>query len=406
LRLVNAFLEHIFANLNNGAHPWKDSLIVTTDSYFPVTDNTPRLAVIIPSLEGGGAERVVINLLNEFSIKHHVQVDLIVFQHTGALLNEVPKSVTLHNLNSRRAATSIFKLYSYLYKSKPTAILSHLAHTNILSSLVRLVLWRRPRLYVVDHIPITQYLGAIENPIIKRLHLILIKLLYPLATRMFSVSSGIREELAELLPRSEHKIFTIYNPITPISESHEPSRDTATIIPKGRFILGLGRLVEQKNFGFLIRAVAPVLEEKTLNLLIAGVGPQKSFLKDVARQSGVEHRVFFLGYVEDPSALIQKADVLALASLYEGLPTVLIEALAFGTQIVSTDCKTGPTEILCSGKYGWLSPIGDFAAFRENLTAALDRPLPKQHLQTRARDFDRSTSATRYLELMCIPRNV
>lgn len=379
---------------------------MTTHSYFPVIKKPLRLAVIIPSLEGGGAERVVINLLNEFSVKQHVQVDLIVFQRTGALLHSIPRSVKLHSLDSSRAAASVFKLYYYLYKTKPAAVLSHLAHTNILSALVRIILWKRPRLYIVDHIPITQYLDAIENPIIKRLHRLLINFLYPSATRIFSVSSGIREELAELLPRSQHKVFTIYNPITPISESYGISCNIAMLIPKGRFILGLGRLVEQKNFQFLIRAAAPVLQEKTLNLVIAGIGPQIDYLKDIARQSGIEDRVFFLGYVAKPSELIRKADVLALASLYEGLPTVLIEALAFGTQVVSTDCPTGPNEILCGGKYGWLSPVGDFDAFRENLTAALDSPLPPSHLQIRARDFDRSKSAMRYLDLMRISGNV
>jgi glycosyltransferase involved in cell wall biosynthesis len=167
--------------------------------------------------------------------------------------------------------------------------------------------------------------------------------------------------------------------------------------------LGVGRLVKQKDFPTLIRAFARVRAGRPVHLLLLGRaknGKKRRRLTDLIDSLGVTADVQLAGYVDNPLAYMKRAAVLVLSSAWEGLPGVLIEALACGCPIVSTDCPSGPSEILDGGKYGRLVPIGDDAAMAAAINATLDAPPARDALRARAEDFSADRAIDRYLAVL------
>jgi glycosyltransferase involved in cell wall biosynthesis len=169
-------------------------------------------------------------------------------------------------------------------------------------------------------------------------------------------------------------IETIYNPVindqmlTNAKEpvTHEWFKSMGILV-----ILGVGKLEPQKDFPNLIHAFAKVHETRPARLVILGWGPDRPELEALIQTLGLEADVALLGYVENPYAYMARSSVFALSSAWEGLPTVLIEAMALGLPVVSTDCESGPAEILADGKYRYLTPVGDSAALAEGILRVL-----------------------------------
>lgn len=165
-------------------------------------------------------------------------------------------------------------------------------------------------------------------------------------------------------------------------------------------ILGVGRLVPQKDFSTLIKAFARVHQHQPAHLVIMGEGRQRAELTLLTQSLGVAKGVWMPGFTDNPYAFMRMASVLVLSSIYEGLPNVLIEALACGCPIVSTDCPSGPSEILKNGLYGPLIPMGDVIALEKALILTLKTPPPKSQLLARAEDFDIQKISREYLAVL------
>ncbi len=156
---------------------------------------------------------------------------------------------------------------------------------------------------------------------------------------------------------------------------------------------------EAKNFPLLLQAFKLIKERSNAKLLIAGNGSLKVSLENFANELEVSEDVEFLGFVENPYELFCKADVFVLSSSWEGLGNVIIEALACGCQVVSTDCPGGPAEILENGKYGRLVPVGNARALADAMLEAYRKPFPKEMLMKRAEDFDEEVIGHQYIQL-------
>ena len=165
-------------------------------------------------------------------------------------------------------------------------------------------------------------------------------------------------------------------------------------------ILGVGRLEMQKDFATLIRAFAKVQSQRPARLMILGEGISRPQLEALVRELGVAENVTLPGFVANPYAYMARSAVFVLSSLFEGLPTVLIEAMAAGTSVVSTDCKSGPAEILERGLYGKLVPVGDIEAMAKAIISTLDRPVDAVLLQQKAAEFSLKKSVAQYLEVL------
>jgi glycosyltransferase involved in cell wall biosynthesis len=199
---------------------------------------------------------------------------------------------------------------------------------------------------------------------------------YKYASAVVAVSSGVAGDLVETIGIKPESVSVIYNPvITP----QLLARSNATLVHpwfnsgEPPVVFGMGRLSPEKDFPTLLRAFAKVRLQFPVRLMILGEGAGRHELEDLAAQLGVTDDVIFPGFVANPYPYLKRAGVFVLSSRYEGLPTVLIEALALGVPCVATDCKSGPSEILANGRHGDLVPVGDVNAIASAIVAALQR---------------------------------
>jgi glycosyltransferase involved in cell wall biosynthesis len=228
---------------------------------------------------------------------------------------------------------------------------------------------------------------------------------YPWADSIVAVSQGVANDLARSTGLLRESIQAIYNPvITPelLEKTKEPLEHPWFAPSEPPVILGVGKLEAQKDFPTLIRAFAQVRQVRPARLMILGWGPDRPKLEALVRELGLEADVSLSGYVDNPYPYMAKASVFVLSSAWEGLPTVLIEAMAVGTPVVSTDCPSGAAEILGSGKYGLLTPVGDSQALAKAILEVLSNQLPAVDPNW-LEQFSLPVSTRQYLDVLAIP---
>ncbi len=331
-----------------------------------------RLLVFLPSLAAGGAERVTVNLVNELS-RHVPEVYLIVGTDKLELADGLSPNVKSIFLRKTRILFCIYDLVRYIYSIKPQVVLSALDNGNFAAIFCRLVLLPifRFRLLVTEHSTPSR---AVISNIKDRLVSIFKGRAYNVADGVVCVSSGVKADLQGHFAVTAEKLHVIANPVvTPqmCEELESLAAGVGSVCINGDYIVGVGRLVYNKDFANLIRAFHLSNCRFTHKLVVIGDGPDRADLENLVTDLGLEGCVLFLGYVPNPLPYLYFAKLFVLSSRFEGLPTVLIEALACGTPVVSTDCQSGPSEILESGKWGELCPIEQ----PELLAILMDRAL-------------------------------
>ena len=360
----------------------------------------PRISLFVPSLRGGGAERILLGLATGFS-QRGIPVDLIMVRAEGEYLNQVPKEVRLVDLDSHRTAASFLKLVRYLRRERTSALLSTLAHGNVVALVAKLILLGRLR--VVVRVENT-FSEVLRNSAFKqRQTLRLLKLLLPAADGIVAISEGVADDLRELVPGASHKIITIYSPVVWPNHTEKtavPVQHPWLLCGSAPVILSAGRLTTVKDHATLLRAFAEVIRSRPARLVILGVGPERDNLLELARRIDVSQYVDLPGFEINPFPYMSRSKVFVLSSRYEGFANVLPEAMACGTPVVSTDCRSGPREILEDGKWGRLVPVGDWGAMAEAILETLDNPVPAGSLIARASDFSADASIDRYLEVL------
>jgi glycosyltransferase involved in cell wall biosynthesis len=188
---------------------------------------------------------------------------------------------------------------------------------------------------------------------------------YPWADGVTAVSKGVADDLAQAIRLSPSHIQVIYNPIVTcdlLKKSKAPLEHPWFKAGEIPVILGVGRLTAQKAFSVLIEAFAQVRKSYPTRLLILGEGEERPQLEALIRQLGLEQDVNLPGFVSNPYPYMAHAALFVLSSRWEGLPTVLVEAMSLRTPVIATDCPSGPREILRNGQYGQLVPVGDSGA--------------------------------------------
>lgn len=277
-------------------------------------------------------------------------------------------------LGARRAATALPALLRYLRGRRPSVLMSTLEHVNVLAVVasrwvggIRVVL-REANTYAAD----LAGLGVKD-----RLVRAAMRRTYRSADAVVAVSNGVASGLIDGLGVPPDRVHVIFNPvITPRVEQGgraPPPGHPWFASGAPPVVLAVGRLAEQKGFDVLLRAFAVLRERRPCRLMVLGEGPLRDRLADLARELAVEPDVAFPGFVDDPFPYMASADLFVLSSRWEGLPNVLIQAMAVGAPVVATDCPSGPREILDAGRYGRLVPVDDVAALAEGMTEELDR---------------------------------
>lgn len=363
-------------------------------------DASRPIALLLPDLGCGGAERVAANLANAFQARGF-EVDLVLMSCRGPLLNRLAPGVHLVDLGARRIRQALVPLIGYLRRRRPAALLACMWPLSLVGVWAGLLSGRETRVVVAEHTTWSTS-PLLENPLRRLAFRLSMRLTLPLAGAALTVSQGAARDLAQLTGIAEERITTIYNPVAAAAPGAPPEAALPHDWWQGehRRLLAVGTLTDIKDYPTLLRALVRVRERCDARLLVLGEGEARGALEALTAELGLSGRVFWHGQVPETAPFYARAELHVLSSRGEGLPTVLIEALQAGTPVVSTDCPCGPREILCDGRFGRLVPVGDPEALAEAILAALAGRHDPALLRARGADFGIDQAAARYLELL------
>ena len=380
-----------------------------------------RIALAIPDLRGGGAERSTLGIARGLLARGYA-VDLILFEDSNAYPNETPREARRLVRRSARAQTfrewirrapafgirrtllrcvrlidligNVRFIAAYIRRERPDVLFPTLGEAKVSAILACFFVSPRPIL-----IPVMRNVVMNRSLPLR----ILYRLLFPAADRIVAISEGVADSLVRILGVPRMKIVTIYNPVArpEIDALIGEIPDHSWLSEPGPPVfLSVGRLVPAKDFMTLLRAFHRVSSSRPARLVILGEGPQRNRLEHFVRRMGMAERISLPGWAPNPFAYMNRASVFVVSSKYEGLSLVLIEALACGCPVVSTDCPSGPAEILCNGEIGPLVPVGDDAALAAAMEHLLDNPPNRAILRARAQHFSAEACAEHYDRLI------
>lgn len=332
--------------------------------------SAPRIALFLPAFTGGGIERVTVELANSLNTLG-AMVDIVMLRGTGPGRDLVFRGVRILELGTANQRQSVPALAAYIRRWQPTAVLSTHYASAIITCLARIVARRPVRLVVAVHNAPSETLSGRR----RRRELLLAAIFRKVSPGLHgvvAVSQGVADDVTMRLGVPRQMVRVIPNPVITegfMARSLQPVDHPWFSNGSPPVVLGVGHLEPRKDFTTLLQAFAMVREHRVARLVILGDGPERMVLASLACDLGVHEHVALPGFIPNPLPYMRRASVFALSSRAEGLPTVLIEALACGTPVVSTDCPYGPREILAGGRYGYLVPVGDADAMAQ----ALDR---------------------------------
>ena len=363
---------------------------------------TPLITQVLPNLQGGGAERIAVNLANDWTGRGY-RADFALMDVRGEFLAELEEQVGVYNLHANRIRQVPRLLYDYFRKRKPEVTLVHMWPLTTAAVIAWRLAGSPGKLFLCEHVGLTEHVQRTLSTSMNIAKLAL-RWSYPQASGLIAVSQGVARDLAQLSRLSPDAIQVIYNPVVS-AELLQTSRENE-IEERQRFwqaqfsktLITVGTLKKQKNHLLLIEAFSYISKELDVGLVILGEGIERPGLEQRIEELGLQERVRMPGFDCNPRPWLQAADLFVLSSDFEGLPTVLIEALACGTPIVSTACPHGPEEILDFGKYGTLVPVRDVGALVEAIRTKLREPKNPDALKERAKFFSVEKIAAEYID--------
>lgn len=335
------------------------------------------LLVVRPTLAQGGADRVTVNLLQALDRSAFVG-SLALFRREGPYLDDIPADVAVDILDAGSLWTAWLPLARLIKSKAPGILFSTCSGTNVAACLATLVSGRRHRLVLSERNVVMR-----DQPLLKRWLMFAAKrTLYRLADCVTAVSAGVASDLENRLGVDRSRIRIVYNPLL-MPELDALSAEHLTTPPfdsTDPIVLAAGRLVPAKGFDVLLDAFAHVAEGTPAHLVILGEGPLKDELRAQSERLGISHRVHLPGFHKNPFRFMARAAVFVLSSRYEGLPGVLIQAMACGAPAVATRCHAGPTEIIEDGIDGLLVEVDDVRAMAAAIQRLLTEPALRQRL--------------------------
>ena len=356
--------------------------------------------MFVPSLARGGAEKVFLRVAAGLA-RRGLAVDLLIERTTRSQL-DAPGGIRLVHLDARLSVTTLPKLLRYLDRERPDVLLSSLDWTNAFALIAKKSVARDLRVVVRQE---TSFSAAYADSRfrIRMVVMKVLKRLMPSADAIIAVSRGVADDLERHVSGTVRGLVHVVP--NPVVDSELAAQSAAPVTHpwfadrRVPVVLSAGRLHSHKDFPTLLRAFSGVLKSRPARLVILGEGSRLEGLKALARQLGIDRAVDFPGFQANPFAYMAKARVFVLSSRYEGLPAVLIESMACGTPVVSTDCH-GPREILEGGRWGPLVPVGDSRALAAAILDTLEHPIDSGRLVSRAGDYAVEPSIDQHLKVL------
>lgn len=359
------------------------------------------LAFFLPSAAGGGAENIFIRLATAVAARGY-RVELVFAKAAGECLARIPPDIRIIDLGASRPLTALPALVRYLRTARPRVLAATITNANLVA------LWA----IGLSGVPVRCLVREASTLSIELKHTSsrnrfllphLIKHTFRHAEAIVTPSYGAADDLACVSGLPREKINVIYNPVispTLRERSCQAAGHRWLDDPAVPVVVGMGRLTRQKDFVTLIWAFARLRESRPARLVILGEGEERGALLALADALGIASDIDLPGFVNNPYAYLSRASLFVLSSRWEGLPGVLIEALACGTRVISTDCPSGPREILAEGTYGELVPVADPASLAEAMQRALTGKFTAADPATQLTFFDTQNAVDRYLALL------
>ena len=360
-----------------------------------------RIALFLPSLAGGGAQRMILNLAGGFAARDFA-TDLVLTKSQGPYLSNIPPDVRVLDLQAPRMLKSLPALVRYLRAEQPIALLSTLTYANVLA------IWAKKLANVPTRVVVREATTLSEetsrNAVLfkDKIMPLIVRHTYPRADGIVAVSEGVARDLAQITRVPLSSIHVLANPVvTPelSSLASEPLNHAWFSLLDSPVVLGAGRLSKEKDFPTLIRAFAKVRKRRRARLMILGEGGERPRLEALVKELGLQEDVSLPGFVQNPFAYMARSALFVLSSTWEGLPGVLIQALACGTPVVSTDCESGPRQILQNGRFGRLVPVADISALATAIMESLEKPRPAVP-QAAWKCFGQDAAVEQYLRVL------
>jgi glycosyltransferase involved in cell wall biosynthesis len=369
--------------------------------------NRRRIAIFLATSGHSGVDRAAQNLIPALAARGYA-VDLLKVRAHGPELAALPDQVRVIDLGSAHVYSSIPAVVRYLRRERPGVLFSDKDRVNRAALVARwLAGARATRLVFCVGTPVSRELDH-RSAWKRGLHRFWMRRLYPRADEIVCDSPGVADDLRVFAALGDKRLQVVPRPVvaaavfaqTPPPPEHRWFRSREAPV-----VLGAGELSDGKDHPTLLRAFARLRVQRPARLVILGKGKRREALLQLARELGIADDVDLPGFRSDVPAFMAHADVFVLTSVREGLSFVLIEALACGTPVVSTDCPTGPRAVLQDGRYGALVPVGDDAAVAAAIQRALDAPLPAETLKEAARPYEIDTAAAAWLRAVGLPEN-
>ncbi|HCF28870.1 MAG TPA: glycosyl transferase [Cyanobacteria bacterium UBA11049] len=366
------------------------------------------VSFLLLTLPTDGVSRVILNLAKGF-VERGLKVDIVVLKAEGDALAWIPSGARVVELNAQMQGVGkllyLFSLILYLRKVQPASLIVCRDDINF-GSIAKYLAMVKTQVIQISHTNLSQYIDYSSDDVKNSFSAYLLRRFfwfYGLADGIVAVSRGVADSLANLAGRPLKQVRVIYNPVvTPevLAKAEEPVNHPWFAAGEPPVIVGVGRLQALKDFPTLIRAFALVRQHMPARLMILGDGEERENLETLISELGLTSDIALPGFVSNPYAYMSKASVLAMSSLCEGFGNVIAEALACGTPVVTTDCPSGPAEILDFGKYGSLVPLADAEAFAQAILTTIASPRNSEALRQRAKLFSLDTVVDSYLQVL------
>jgi len=356
-----------------------------------MSEQKVNVAFFLPTLEVGGTERNVVNLVNNIDTEHYT-VSLVLGNIHGDFVNQVRQDIVIVNLKASYSVGLFFALVQYFKIQKPDVFVSAFPRINIITIAAKIFSGVNTKIIITEH-SVFSFLPVIAKTFWRGMFArffmpLLARLLYPKADSIVCVSVGIAEDLKKVI-NTNGNMKVIYNPII-VDKIYQLADETVNNVwfsnPEVSVIIAVGRLVPIKDYLTLLKAFKQVLKNQPARLVILGSGPEKEKLEWLSSQMGLSESIAFMGFQKNPYKYIKKASVFVLSSLQEGFGNVIIEAMACGAPVVSTDCPVGPGEIIENMKNGILVPVGDEKSMADAILKVLNDPVLAEKFSTAGRE--------------------
>jgi glycosyltransferase involved in cell wall biosynthesis len=355
-----------------------------------------KILVVLPSLAGGGAERMHIYLANEWA-KLGNDVYICVLKKDGVLTDLLDESVKQVSLDCSRIRDSFFSLLKLFRELRPNIIVPAMWPITSVAVIAKILSGIKAKVCLVEH---CAYEDRFAELLGTPLFLIGISktLTYIFADSIISVSKGVEKSIRAITLLPNQKFKVIYNGIPLKKSLHTDKQEIYKT--NDTVVLAAGTLKQRKDFHTIINAIKLLLDkgQENIKLFILGNGPMKSHIENEISRLNLRNEVILLGFKKDVYPYMKAADLFVHSSEIEGFALVIAEALSCGTNVVSTDTPYGPSEILQSGKYGKLVPMANTELMADAIKYMLENPINSEVLRGRANSFSIKECAKLYLE--------